>query len=515
MPFDPTTAQPVPFDPTTARPTVAAPVKTSQTLGFEQGVGNFLGNIASAAGSIPGVAPAFQALTGHSLDESTDALRNPAHAPDEAPGKIGRFGADMLETVPLAGLSAVPLVGPALAAATGGGLTADPGHQVEGAALGAAGGQALHSLGGIISPVVAPAVKVLRAAGVNNLTPGQILGGVVKGVEDRVAGLPFIGDIVKNAQRESLNSFNAAAVNRALAPIGESLPRGVVGQDAIALAGDKLSGAYSALLPQMSTTLDGPFAADIASAGQRVAARLPDQMNRQFGSTVSDTFRKLGSEASQPSNTFSGAAAHEAASDLGASARSYQPLGGDQAELGRAFSAVGDAFRKATARSNPQLAPQLQAIDRGWANLVPVERAAAGAGGDASGKAAGVFTPHQLRTAVRMGDSTVRDRATARGESLMQDLAEAGIQRLPSSVPDSGTAGRALLGSLFGGAAGGYVHPAAGAAIAAAPFVYNQPVLRGLNYAFAREAGPAATALGDLFRTLAPISGPLTNGAAK
>jgi hypothetical protein len=63
-----------------------------------------------------------------------------------------------------------------------------------------------------------------------------------------------------------------------------------------------------------------------------------------------------------------------------------------------------------------------------------------------------MFTAAQLAQAVRQMDTSTRKGAVARGNALMQDLSDAGVNVLPSKVPDSGTAARlAVGGSLLGG----------------------------------------------------------------
>jgi hypothetical protein len=52
---------------------------------------------------------------------------------------------------------------------------------------------------------------------------------------------PFVGDMIDSGRRESVDTFNTAAINRTLAPIGERLPEGMVaGRRAIRHAGDQL-----------------------------------------------------------------------------------------------------------------------------------------------------------------------------------------------------------------------------------------------------------------------------------
>jgi len=492
---------------------------------FAQGVGKGAFSLPQRAVELGAKGLDAVGLTDHAYDKTvaaTDeanarALKEAGTDPNSsalhAGEPVGQFGASL----PLGGMGAFT------GGAAAGALMSDRNHELEGAALGGMGGKAidlaLRPIAQVIAPVLAPAVRRLREAGAQ-LTPGQltgsggIFGRALKNVEDNAAGLPFVGPIIRGAQNRSLETAGRGAINtRVLAPIGQTLPEGLIGQDAIRHAGDALSDNYQNLLPQMSVTLDAPFARTVANAGQRVDARLPDEMGGQFQGTLADVFKKLNASGPMQPSQYTGEAAHEAASDLGRMSRAYSGLGGNDSQLGDAFGTVEGAFRDATRRSNPQLGPQLSANDEGWANLVRLEDAAKAATGSAAGKAPGVFTGQQLRAAARAGDHSVRDRATARGDALLQDYAEDMIQVLPASVGDSGTAGRAVLPMLAAGALPFNV-PAA-AAMASIPAIYSRPGIAAINNVFARpNAGPTATALGNLVRGLGRhASGPVAASA--
>lgn len=114
-----------------------------------------------------------------------------------------------------------------------------------------------------------------------------------------------------------------------------------------------------------------------------------------------------------------------------------------QQDLGGALKQVSAEMMDLVGRTNPQIATEMQALNKAYANLVRVEKA-----GGTTGAEKGVFTPSQLHSAVRAKDDSLNKRAFARGKAMMQDLSSQGQEVLPSSVPDSGTAGR-LMGSIF------------------------------------------------------------------
>jgi hypothetical protein len=120
----------------------------------------------------------------------------------------------------------------------------------------------------------------------------------------------------------------------------------------------------------------------------------------------------------------------------------------DQRALGLALGDIRSEFRDALARQYPAEAPRLQQINTGYANLVRIEDATGTAGAMQRG---GVFTSTQLANAVRRNTGSRSQRGA--GTGLMRDLATNMGEVLPSTVPDSGTAGRAGLAALL---AGGY-----------------------------------------------------------
>ena len=155
-------------------------------------------------------------------------------------------------------------------------------------------------------------------------------------------------------------------------------------------------------------------------------------------------------------------------------------------------------MRQLFARNNPEAADLIRAADNGWATLVQMENA-----GAMLGAKNGLFTPAQFLNAVKRSDHSLRDRTFAHGDALNQDLAAAAKEVLPSSVPDSGTAGRLLLAELPKFLASPHLWPAS---IAALP--YMAP---GLN---AARQGATASGLRELAMGLVPSAGAVAGSLA-
>lgn len=286
------------------------------------------------------------------------------------------------------------------------------------------------------------AARQLSREGVQ-LTPGQMLqempvvGGMLRGIEDRFTSLPIVGDAIQGARVRGFETANIAATNRALTPIGESLPSKMSpGYEAVEYAQDRLGQAYADVLSRVNVTVDEPLQTGIAqvladapaSMGQARAEQLAEILSSRVMRNVDPATGGISGEEFKRIETTLGQQQRELA----------RSLSNDERALGQALSDIRGEFRDALARQYPAEAPRLQQINTGYANLVRVEDAAGSAGAIARG---GVFTPAQLAAAVRKNTGSRSQRGA--GTGLMRDMATNMGEVLPSTIPDSGTAGRA------------------------------------------------------------------------
>ncbi len=356
----------------------------------------------------------------------------------------------------------------------------------------------------VISPKasVNPDLQMIRNMGIKP-TIGQALGGAVNAAEQKATSLPLVGDSIQNLRRKSIEQFNKAAINRAVSPIGGSVDD--IGHTGIAKAGDMLSKAYNDALGGLKgVTLDAQGKAEFAGL-KAMARNMPDNTARQFNTIIRNVVEKrLSPNKGMAAETFK-----LVESELQNKAAKYSGSAvASEKELGDALSEALRIMRDQAARQNPQYAKALANANAGWANLVRVEGA-----GKAAANSEGVFTPAQLMSAVRQADKSARDRATARGTALMQDLAGAGQRVLGSTYPDSGTMGRA---ALIGTGMAGITNPlatvgglAGGAALYTSPM---QAALVRLAASRPQAAIPAAQAVRQATPFLAPGVVPLGYG---
>lgn len=377
------------------------------------------------------------------------------------------------------------------------------------ALVGALAGPATAAVGKVMSGASGAAQQKLAEAGVT-MTPGQILGGAWQRLEDKATSLPVLGDLIKSAQQRSANSFNTATYNEVLAPLGQKYS-GPIGNEGVEAVQRTIGDAYDNALSKMTFKASDPaFQTDITNLAG-MAKSLPEQQQRQFGNILqTQIFGKLGPNGQMDGQTLKGVQ-----SELSRIARGYAgDPSYDNRQLGQAIGEIKSAIDSSLPRYNSADAVDgLSKANAAWANFVRLRTAAASQGAMNNG---GVFTAAQLNNAVRQADKSAGKGASATGNALMQDFSGAGQQVLGSKYPDSGTAGRAMLGLAASAAAGHALLPAAVAgpagvlgAAAAAPYTkYGQALAQALlmnrpagavpvGNALSRYGVPFSTALGS------------------
>ena len=321
-----------------------------------------------------------------------------------------------------------------------------------------AGQAAGRVLGGVLRPSVSPEAQKLIDAGVQ-LTPGQALSGPQAGVvartlratEDKATSIPILGDVLQNAQAKSVKSFNTNKINEAIGNFGKVEEPGING---LKQADDLISNAYDAVLPHIKVDSGKGLQAAID-------ARTAAMQNPLFDVAHENKFDMFVDRRITPllagTNTVDGAVAKKLDAELGELGRKYSNAGVGNEPLGEAFFALRKEWRAAMEGSTPEARQVLKDADKAYAKLLPLQQAG-------EKNTAGIFTPKQLADQLR--------------KLHMQDdpLTQAARQVLPNTIPDTGTAGRALLGQML--------HPAglgAGTAAAAGATGFVAPAVAALG----------------------------------
>lgn len=467
--------------------------------GFVQGlqdVPDALKQIQSRMGAAMGVPGAADAVKFWDADIKA---KNDAYKQNVRGGQddfdFGRLGGNMAFTAPLQ--AAVPAGGTMLRAAgntaltsgivgglqpvTQGDFLAEKAKQVgAGAAAGAIAGPVANLAGRMISPNVDPAIAALRKEGVTP-TPGQIMGGGFKTAEEKLASVPLLGNAIKVGQQRANEQFNVAAVNRSLEPLGQKLPKGLTGNEAIQFAEETLSKSYDDVLGRIgSVQSDQPLMQALRAAH----SKLPKDQQATFAQIVQAEVGDRMRAGVMPATEFK--AAESELGRVAADLRSSRVW--NERKAGDAIKEAQTALRDWLKRGAGDNADDLAKVNAGYAAFKRSQRAAASVGAED-----GVFNPAQLHNAVKALDKSKDKAAFARGDALMQDLSSAGKSALTNKVPNSGTTDRALAALMAGGSltGAGLLNPAlaAGAIPALAYTPMGQQAMAGL---LAGRQGPVA-----------------------
>jgi hypothetical protein len=420
------------------------------------------GALMKGAGMIPSFARANPYLQGAAIGGATGAL---------TPTETGVSGMEAIQEIPQkAGLGA----------------------------LGGAGGTAIgRGVANVVAPKINEAAQKLIGEGVN-LTPGQMMGGALRKIEDKLTSVPLLGEIIDYSRTKGIEEFNKAAYKRALDPIGGVVPK-ETGRAGVEAVKTQISNAYEKLLPKMTFVPDDELIKGINSLPKTVTG-LP----KSEGKVVVDNIKEIIKKHTPESGAING--------------KSYQAIEQDIQKLSSAFKGgrgtdafVSDAYKNALAqvrqglsRSNPEYAEELGNINTAFANFARIRKAGSMANTQE------MITASQLANAIKASDESAGKGSTATGKALMQDLSDAGVQVLPSKIPDSGTAGRsALVTALLGaGGAGSYqafpTVTSLGAGIAGAAALPYMPGVRNLVTTAVGKRPESAKKLAEAIRELAP-----------
>jgi len=390
-------------------------------------------------------------------------------------GMLGRGAQAAGKIIPSALRSA-----PAAAAGTGaiegalyGAGAAEEGGRLSGAGVGGALGGVLGGAVGVAFPKVSKQAQKLISEGVP-VTAGQAMGGVPKLTESALGVIPVVKEFVEQARGRAVTGFTAATMNRALKPLGISLPKeaDLGGVQAFDKAMDIISKEYEKVIPSLNIGSAEEMAKAVQIGISEAAESQPTLYGKdlkEFSDLVGNIFSKM-----PKSGKVDGKVLKEIESRLGAAARTKTKAG--RPDTAFALNDVKAAFRKELARQDDTGSKALSRVNEAYKNILPIERSvnkAIAEGGD--------FTPKQLMQSMRQQSP----RQTARGQMTDQDFALA-AQQVIGKRSGEGAIAAPLTGLAVGQQAlSGNLAPfyqTMGTAALAAP-MYSRvgvPITRGL-----------------------------------
>lgn len=524
------------MNPFASEETVYDPV-SGAPMGTGANIGATL--MSGAAGTLKPIAGALQYAginkPAQKLEEISQAAKQIGGAPASAAEFVGevaspltskaaQFGSSMVGKIPGLARSTVAKMGGAGAGAAAvtpteptesyGDFLTEKAKQVgAGTAFGAGAGKLTQMA---MAPQVSDKLQMLKDMGMKYFTPGQLMGQMpvvgkaVQSLEQAATSLPFTGAMVRSGIQKSQQDFNTAVANRVLAPMGETVPKGIKpGEDMVNYVNQRIDDAYETITPALKLdnvrykdpTSKSGFTTTTKAFNDKIAEvtkSLPASAERNQVKAVHDEFERLILNPLLQKGGMTGEEFRQAEKSLGKVAFNYM-RNPDTYEIGAALKSLQGELRQELINQNPKLADVLQGIHLAFRRHLPYGKAAGYLG--AEGR---VFTPGQFESAVRA--TTPGKGAFASGQSLMYPEAQAGLDVLGRTMPSSGTAERMLTGAQAAKMLGGAGAEAATAV--AAPQVLVPAALSSLLYS--RPAmnvlGKMATQRPEFMRQAAPLS---------
>jgi uncharacterized protein (UPF0147 family) len=419
---------------------------------------------------------------------------------------IAKTGTDIVEAAPAivkgakgAGVAMQAAKGLGVGAAQGGlyGATeADSGgagsNALTGALTGAVIGGTLPLVGNALKSAISPAastnpnVQILMKEGVRP-TAAEVSGGAINKLEERLQTLPWTGDIIAGARERPQAQLRDAVFNRALSPIGEKIPKGLDGWDAVSYAKKALGDKYDEVLNKIGAiTPDAEFKQKLDSLTGLVGIdTAPRNIKQNFNKAISRV-----SDAIDENGVMTSSAYKKLESSLGADAKTLGQMDSVYAgDMSNAVKQIREELRGMLERQSGDSAKELAAVNKGWANFKRGEKAAG-----MTGALEGNFNADQLYSTARsMAGGKDKSQWSSRN-ALMQDISAAAKDVMGRKTGTSGTAenknatdliaqGLGLLGSVP--AAALYSEPVQN-------FLLNRVATRG---AWAEPTGNALNAI--------------------
>jgi hypothetical protein len=263
-----------------------------------------------------------------------------------------------------------------------------------------------------------------------NLTPGQLTGR--EATERNLAGMPLLGPQISARRNETLEQFNAAAFEEALAPIGARTT--AIGQRGIAEAQQATGQAYRDALDGVTLDISDPaFMPAIRGQSYAKLGQLRD-IGPELQAEVDDIFAKY---VDPQSGTLTGEGMQNALQELQQLKQAYKGDARWAKRIAPALDDISDGYAGLLERQAPENFQMFQRANEAYRNVSVLEQAVTRAPeGD-------IFGPRVLDAAATQG--TVRfggKKAAARGDKPFNELTMSAFGTIPNKADDVSLAGR-------------------------------------------------------------------------
>lgn len=259
-------------------------------------------------------------------------------------------------------------------------------------------------------------------------TMGQAQGGMLRDIEEKMQSLPLVGRFIGGAKERAQEEVNRAGLQMAMPPGTKATD---VGNAGVENAKTALGQAYDKLYAGTQVGRDLQLTQELRAAIDKPVIPLSRDYQNAYRKIINSSVL----DRLKPGEQFpTGEVKQQIEGDLGKAIRELGPMpSGQDNALKTALVEARDAVRRLANRSAGIDLAERAALDRGYANMKNME--------DAATKAAarsGVATPYQIL------------KSSPKGTAL-NNLATDAQGVMGSTVPNSGTADRAMLANLLFG----------------------------------------------------------------
>ena len=295
-----------------------------------------------------------------------------------------------------------------------------------------------------VAPYATESAKELIKRGVP-VTVGDAVGGGLKKVEEALTSVPFVGSAISGAKKRSKQGFDRTVYEEVLEPLKaigvkpKEVVKGKTGNELYDAVEKVVTKAYDDVVPTLKLPNRQSVQSKIDDAIYNSAETLDDNFEKVF---FKDLEKIIYSKFDVDGN-ISGQAFKKAISKLRTKARNIgaSPPTLFSDDLIGSYKNVENSLIDILKQTNPTQKAKLDAIDKSFKRLLPVERTVIQTEG-------GEFTADQVLRNIKKADTSLRKKDFARGKADMQPLVRAGQETIKQRLPNSGTADRTMLGSF-------------------------------------------------------------------
>ena len=298
-----------------------------------------------------------------------------------------------------------------------------------------------------VAPYATESAKKLIKRGVP-VTVGDAVGGGLKRLEEAMTSVPLLGSSIASAKQRSKIGFDRTIFEEVLEPLKsigvnpKQIVKGKTGNELYDAVEKVVTKAYDDVVPTLNLPNRQLVQSKIDDAIYNSAETLDDNLEKVF---FKDLEKIIYSKFDADGN-ITGEGFKQAVSQLRTKARkigaSQPTLFSD--DLIGSYKNVENSLIDILKITNPSQKVKLDAIDKSFKRLLPVERSVIQSEG-------GEFTADQVLKNIKKADTSLRNKDFARGKADMQPLVRAGQETIKQRLPNSGTADRVLANIAVGG----------------------------------------------------------------